>query len=110
CGLDLSHALAIITDRAVGGEFSHAGSVENRRARPRCLITPERAYPLLRFNVSLVVSKQKKWIVIEQILDNRARTAPPRLRAPRFRCNQSPVRPGVGQHNKRRGVTPFVAL
>jgi len=36
------------------------------------LITPERAYPLLRFNVSLVVSKQKKWIVIEQILDNRA--------------------------------------
>jgi len=70
--LDLSHALAIITDRAVGGEFSHAGSVENRRARPRCLITPERAYPLLRFNVSLVVSKQKKWIVIEQILDNRA--------------------------------------
>ena len=70
--MDLSHALAIITDRAVGGEFSHAGSVENRRARPRCLITPERAYPLLRFNVSLVVSKQKKWIVIEQILDNRA--------------------------------------
>ena len=47
-GLHPPYALAVVADRAVGGEFTHARGVEDRLARPRVRVEPERAHAFLR--------------------------------------------------------------
>ena len=72
-GLDVPHAVAVVADRAVRGELSHARCVEDRLARPRLRVAPERAHSLLRFDVGLVIGEEQERIMIEEILDDRAK-------------------------------------
>ena len=41
-------------------------------ACPRLRVAPERAHSLLGIDVALVIGKDEEWIVIEDILDDRA--------------------------------------
>ena len=71
-GLDVPHAFAVIANRTIRGEFSHARGVENRCACPRPRVVPERAHSLLGLDIALIIRKDEEWIVIEEILDDRA--------------------------------------
>ena len=65
------YTLAVVADRAVGGEFTHARGVEDRLARPRVRVAPERAHAVLRIDVGLIIGEQEEGIVIEQVFDDR---------------------------------------
>ena len=63
--------LAVLADRAVGGELPHPRGIEDRHSGPLLLVAIGFAYPVLAVDVGLVVGKQQVWIVIEQLVQQR---------------------------------------
>ena len=66
------YVFAVFANRAVRGEFAHARGVEDRLARPRVRVAPERGHAVLCIDVGLVIGEQEEGIVIEQVFGDRA--------------------------------------